>query len=259
MKKIINLLSFLVIINLLVLANLLLIKYNTNINIIPVSYAKTFIHNNDNYNLIVNILKDANKNNFIKYAEYINLNFVPNIPNAPDNKVAFTLSLPQQVSFIAFYDKINNGEYEFSFIIDKLASIDKFYFYDDFLIIEQSDISASTKFNERRFLEIYSNINNEHLPVFSKDIYISKTIKDEENNNTLQEIENSSIDFLDGDLPRILCITTKTLSKEKLSLLNDSKEYTEIDKKIIKEIYQWNPKNNFFEIVEIDNAKKELN
>lgn len=259
MKKIINLLSFLVIINLLVLANLFLIRYNTSINLIPTSYAKTSIHNNDNYNLIVNILKDANKNNFIKYAEYINLSFVPNIPNAPDNKVAFTLSLPQQVSFIAFYDKINNGEYEFSFIIDKLASIDKFYFYNEFIVIEQSNLSTSTNFNERRFLEIYRNVNNEYSSVFSKDIYLSKTIKDKESDNTIQEIENSSIDFLDGDLPRILCITTKTLNKEKLSLLNNSEEYTEIDKKIIKEIYQWNPKNNFFEIVEIDNAKKELN
>ncbi|MGL6106563.1 hypothetical protein, partial [Romboutsia sp.] len=71
MKKIINLFCFLLIINLLILCNLLINKFN-NDSLLPVSYAKTLIHDNDNYNLILSILKDTNKNNLIKYVDYIN-------------------------------------------------------------------------------------------------------------------------------------------------------------------------------------------
>lgn len=250
MKKFINLLFFLLLINLLILVNLVIIRYNTSLNILPISYAKTSIHSNDNYSLIVSILKDANKNNFIQYAEYIDLNFVENIPNCIENKVAFTLSLPQELSFIAIYDKINEDKYKFNSIIDNLANIDNFYFYQQFLIVEQNDTNLSTDFTERRFFEIFYKKNNSYISVFNKSIYSSKIINDDisSNGDTLQEIENSSIDYLDGDTPRILCVTTFTLNKEKVFSLNHTTEFTEIKKTTKKEIYEWNPQKEIFYI-----------
>lgn len=261
MKKIINLLFLLLIINLLILSNLLIIRYNSNLNLIPTSYAKTYIDNKDNYNLIVNILKDANKNNFIKYVDYIDINFTSTIPNAPKNMVAFTLSLPQQVSFIAFYNKISDSDYKFLFIIDDLSTIDDFYFYKDFLVVEQTDNNTLDNFEERSYIEIFYNKNDTYTSIFNKNIYSTKLIKNDEDtgSSNLQYVESASIDYLDADIPRILCITTTIVNKEKLSLLNNSKEYTEIKKDIKKEIYQWDNNKEVFEITELDYTKKELN
>ncbi|MGL4914200.1 MAG: hypothetical protein ACRC3Y_17400 [Romboutsia sp.] len=250
MKKIINLLSFFLVINILVLGNLLLVRYNNNLNIIPVSYAKSSNDNNDNYNLIVKILKDTNKNNFIQYAEYININFISTIPNAPDNKVAFILSLPQKVSFIAFYDQISSNNYKFSFVIDNLTNIDNIYYYKNFLVIEQNENNSASGFIERNYLEIFYKIEDKYQSVFNRNTYSSKLLKD--NSNNLQFIENASIDFLEGDSSRILCVTTTIVNKEKLSLLNNSKEYIEIKKDTKKEIYKWNLQNSKFEIEELN-------
>ncbi|MGL5559164.1 MAG: hypothetical protein ACRDC3_08445, partial [Paraclostridium dentum] len=71
MKKLINFLFYILIIN--VLVSLLLI--------LDVSSSKNNIHsdiieslsNNDNYNLIVQILKDTNKEDFIRYIDYMQL------------------------------------------------------------------------------------------------------------------------------------------------------------------------------------------
>lgn len=104
MKKIINLLCFLLILNFLILGNLI-IKNCKNKNLLPIVYAKSFNHSNDNYNLIYKILKDANKDNLIKYIDYLELNVIDNIPNDKNNKIAFTLSSPDKSSFIALYKK----------------------------------------------------------------------------------------------------------------------------------------------------------
>ena len=71
MKKLIKFLFYILIIN--VLVSLLLI--------LDVSSSKNNIHsdiieslsNNDNYNLIVQILKDTNKEDFIRYIDYISI------------------------------------------------------------------------------------------------------------------------------------------------------------------------------------------
>ena len=52
MNKLIKLLSFLLVINLLILGNLIIKQYNT-VDLLPISYAQTAKHNNDNYNFNV--------------------------------------------------------------------------------------------------------------------------------------------------------------------------------------------------------------
>ena len=207
-------------------------------------------YNNDNYTLIVNILKDANKDTLIPYANLINLETIKYIPNSTSNKIAYILSLPQQFSFIAIYDTNDNSNYIFEGIIDNLSNIKNFYFYKNFILVEQFDSDSSTNFTQREFLEIYFNKNNTYIPVFSKNIYMEKIIKNtnSDNNDILKDIEISSIDYLEGDLPRILCINTITSYKGIYVNLTNSYEFIENKKTTKKEIYEWNPDIECFSI-----------
>ena len=207
-------------------------------------------YNNDNYTLIVNILKDANKDTLIPYANLINLETIKYIPNSTSNKIAYILSLPQQFSFIAIYDANDNSNYIFEGIIDNLSNIKNFYFYKNFIVVEQFDSDSSTNFTQREFLEIFFNKNNTYIPVFSKNIYMEKIIKNtnSDNNDILKDIEISSIDYLEGDLPRILCINTITSYKGIYVNLTNSYEFIENKKTTKKEIYEWNPDIECFSI-----------
>ena len=207
-------------------------------------------YNNDNYTLIVNILKDANKDTLIPYANLINLETIKYIPNSTSNKIAYILSLPQQFSFIAIYDTNDNSNYIFEGIIDNLSNIKNFYFYKNFIVVEQFDSDPSTNFTQREFLEIFFNKNNTYVPVFSKNIYMEKIIKNtnSDNNDVLKEIEISSIDYLEGDLPRVLCINTITSYKGIYVNLTNSYEFIENKKTTKKEIYEWNPDIECFSI-----------
>lgn len=251
MNKIINLLSFLLIINLLILGNLLVKKY-THETVLPISYAKSVIHNNDNYNLILKILKDTNNENLIKYADYIEISITDEIPNDDKNKVAFTLSLPEQISFIAIYDKIDDNNLKFHSSINNLASVNNFYFYKDFLIVEQKESNSSENIGQREFFEIFYKKNNKYISVFNKNIYSEKINKKDGSEYLLKNIETSSIDYLEGSIPRILCITTIT----EYECSHSSEEFNEINKTTVKEIYEWDSKNEKFTISSSENINK---
>lgn len=240
MNKFINLLSFLLMINLLILGNLLVKQFNHR-DLLPISYAKTITHDNDNYNLIVSILKDINKNNLIKYADYIELNIIESIPNYPENKVAFTLSLPEQVSFIAIYSKIDDTNYKFEYLVDNLASVNDFYFYKDFLIVEQTDTNTSNEFSKREFFEIFIKEDTTFKSIFNKNIYSEKILT--QNNDIYKELENASIDYLAGHVPKILCIITTTTYKDNFSSSNFEIESKKTTK---KEVYSWDNSQNKF-------------
>lgn len=250
MKKIINLLCFLLIINFIILCNLIS-KYYTNEDLIPISYAKSFEHSNDNYNLISKILKDTNKDNLLKYIDYINISITDNIPNDINNKIAFTLSLPDQNSFIAIYKKVNKDNLKFEFLLDNLSTINKFYFYKDFFIIEQKTSDSSTNFTNREFFEVFSkNNDNVYSSVLKKDIYSEKIIT--HNNIITKEVNNSSIDYLNTDIPTIICINTFTKYKSTDSDINSPFEETE--KITIKEFYEWNNEKKEFINSKIENV-----
>ena len=240
MKNIITVLTFLILFNILIFANLLLYRYN-NLNFVPVSFAKNYNHN-DNYNLVLSILKDTNKNNLIPYIDYIELEKITTIPNDTKSKIAFKLSLPQQVSFIAFYDKKDTNKYEFQSCVDNLSSINHFYFYNDFLVVEQTDCSNSSK---RNFFEVFFYKNNKYASVFNKNIYNEKIIKEKASDNIIKEIETSSIDFVDGTVPKILCISTITKYKSYYPF-GKEEEFMEIKKTTKKVVYQWNNNNKTF-------------
>ena len=243
MNKFINLLSFLLVISLLILGNLIVKQYNHR-NLLPISYAKTVQHDNDNYNLIVSILKDTNKNNLIKYADYIELNIIESIPNYTKNKVAFTLSLPEQVSFIAIYTKTDGTNYTFEYLVDNLASVNDFYFYKDFLIVEQTDTNPSNEFSKREFFEIFIKEDTTFKSIFNKNIYSEKILK--QNNDIYKELEKASIDYLAGDIPEILCIITTTTYKDNSSSSNFESESKKTNKITKKEIYSWDDSQNKF-------------
>lgn len=218
------------------------------------AYDNIVEYNKDNYTLIVKILKDTNKDKLVPYADLITLKTINCIPNDKTNKIAYTLSLPQQCSFIAIYNTVDNCDYTFEGIIDNLSNIENFYYYKDFIVVEQSDSNSSTNFTQREFLEIFFNKNNNYIPVFNKNIYMEKITKNSNNddNDITKEIETSSIDYLEGKLPRILCINTITLYKGIYLNLANSYEFIENKKTIQKEVYEWCPKMECFSI------KKEL-
>lgn len=72
MKKIIDLLTYLLIFNILICLSLLLGTYYNKNNISQTSL-EIYISNNDNYNLIEQILKDTNNEDLIKFIDYIEL------------------------------------------------------------------------------------------------------------------------------------------------------------------------------------------
>lgn len=246
MKKIIKVLCFLIVINLLIFCNLLIKVYNNNI-LLHVSYAKTSLNNNDK--LILSILKDTNKNNLIEYIDYINLKVIDLLPNDKKNNTYFILSLPENVSFIAIYKKIDSGNYKYLYTIDNLSSIDNLYIYKNFLIIEQSTPNISSEFSNNKYFQIFTLKNNVYTSVFKKNIYSEKIIVN--NNSTFREIEKSSIDCLDGEVPRILCV--KTVTKYQKSYISDSENsFLELSKVTQKETYQWNFKNQEFNILKTE-------
>lgn len=247
-KLIILLLSFFLILSIQLSKSYAVNKYNS------IAYDDIVKYNNDNYTLIVKILKDTNKDNLIPYANLISLQTINFIPNDTQNKIAYTLSLPQQCSFIVIYRKDSENNYSFEGIIDNLSNIENFYYYEDFIVVEQSDSKPSTNFTQRDFLEIFYNKNNSYIPVFYKNIYMEKIIKNttSKENEITKEIESSSIDYLEGDSPRILCVTSKTLYKGLFINLTNSYEFIENNKNTLKEIYEWCP------TIECFKMKKEL-
>lgn len=154
MKKIIDLLTYLLIFNILICLSLLLGTYYNKNNISQTSL-EIYISNNDNYNLIEQILKDTNNEDLIKFIDYIELDVNHHIKNDTNNYTSFTITLPQDKSFIALYKKTTNDTYIFHSIVDNLNTIDNFYFYNQFFIVEQFIKIPSNIENNKKFIEIF--------------------------------------------------------------------------------------------------------
>lgn len=247
MKKIIKLLYFLLVINLIIFFYLSVkIHYN---DLLPISYAKNYTDNN--YNLILSILKDSNKDNLIQYIDYIDLKTITSLPNDNKDNKYFILSLPGNTSIIAIYDKNNSDTYKYHYSIDNLSSIDNLYKYKDFLVIEQSTPSISNEFDNKYF-EVFALKNNEYTSVFNKNIYSEKIITN--NNSIFKEIEKGSIDCLDGEVPRILCITT-IIKYENNSMSDLDNSFIELYNTTQKETYQWNIDTKEFSLMKTEVIK----
>ncbi|MDU6250035.1 MAG: hypothetical protein E6612_14115, partial [Paeniclostridium sordellii] len=99
MNKLINFLFYILIVNIIV-SFLLIVDINSDNGNIEESSILEAISSNDNYNLIVQILKDTHKEDFIKYIDYMQLEIHKTIENDPNNFTAFTITLPQNKCFI---------------------------------------------------------------------------------------------------------------------------------------------------------------
>jgi hypothetical protein len=210
---------------------LLVININSSKDNINDSIITNSISSSDNYNLIVQILKDTHKEDFIKYIDYMQLNILKTIENDPNNYTAFTITLPQNKSFIAFYKKNSDNTYTFDSIVDELDNINKFYFYKNFLVIDQNSQDDKNYLNDKNFIEIFYKENNAYVSKLRKDIYV-EMINLEDND---KRILSGSIDFLDDSPPKILYVST-------VSGKGDNS-----DKEISKEIYTWD--NNLYQFL----------
>lgn len=235
MKKIIDLLTYLLIFNILICLSLLLGTYYNKNNISQTSL-EIYISNNDNYNLIEQILKDTNNEDLIKFIDYIELDVNHHIKNDTNNYTSFTITLPQDKSFIALYKKTTNDTYIFHSIVDNLNTIDNFYFYNQFFIVEQLIKIPSNIENNKKFIEIFLTKEKKCLSVLKKDIY--KEINDV-NKDYLKIIESSSIDFLNSNPTQVVYVSTC-----KYFYNNIDTSYTVIT----KEIYEWKSTLNEFKI-----------
>lgn len=226
---------------LLILSNLFMFSHR-NKNLVPVSFNQNAIYNNDNYNLIVSILKDTNKNNLLEYVNYIKLDIIDSIPNSKFDQIAFILSLPEDICFIAFYNKIDNNNYKFSSLVDNLSLVNDFYFYKDFLVVEQTNNNLSTKI-KNNFFEVFILNELSFKSVLKKDTYNESILKI--NNEHFKEVKVSSLDYLSSDIPKFICITTTTTYK-----LSAGDSLEKVNESTQKEIYGWHSSLEQFIILE---------
>lgn len=216
---------------------LLIIDINNKQPQINESIIINAMSNSDNYNLIVQILKDTNKEDFIKYTDYMQLDIRKTIENDKNNYTAFTVTLPQNKSFIAFYKKNNDNTYSFNSIVDNLDEINDFYFFNDFLIVEQSCENKNNHLNDNEFVEIFSKEKSSYISKLEKNIYVE--VSNVSNNS--KNILSATIDFLEDNPPKILYVKTY-LNEEDNSI-----------KEVSKEVYTWDPDLNQFIIHEKEN------
>lgn len=222
MKKLVTFLLYILIVNILA-SLLLIIDINSTKGNIKESAIIEAISNNDNYNLIVQILKDTHKEDFIKYIDYMQLEIHKTIENDKNDYTAFTITLPQNKCFIAFYKKNNDSTYSFNSIVDNLDYVKDFYFHKNFLVIEQNSQDRDNYLNDKEFIEIFYKEKFTYTSKLKKDLYVE--IVNLENNN--KNVLSGSIDFLDDTPPKILYVATTSNAE------NQS------NKEISKEVYIW--------------------
>lgn len=239
MKKLVTFLLYILMVNMLV-SLLLIIDLNSTNGNIEESAIIEAISNNDNYNLIVQILKDTHKEDFIKYIDYMQLEIHKTIENDKNNFIAFTITLPQNKCFIAFYKKNSDSTYSFNCIVDNLDYVDDFYFYKDFLVVEQNSQDRDNYLNNKKFIEIFHKEKFTYVSKLKKDLYVE--IVNLENNN--KNILSGSVDFLDDNPPKILYVATT------------SNQENQFNKEISKEIYTWDEDLNQFTMKENSNLRK---
>lgn len=229
MKKLIKFLFYILILNILI-SLLLVLDISSSKNNMQSDIVES-LSNNDNYNLIVQILKDTSKEDFIRYIDYMQLDIDKNIENDPNDYIAFTIRLPQNKAFIAFYIKNTDNTYSFDSIVDNLDNIDEFYFYKDFLIVSQSCEDKTTYSNDKKFIEVFYQQGLQYSSKLKKDLYLEKI--DLEGSEKI--IISGSMDFLDDYPPQILYISSvstndnnysKDISKELYTWDNDLRQFT---------------------------------
>ena len=263
MRKLINIITNLLIINFCIFIALFI--YNlpilTNLN---ESYIESYNYNEDNYNLISKILQDTNEKDWVKYIDYIELKEYKNIANDKNSSTAFILSLPKKTSLIALYEKQSEDNYIYKSKITNLSPIQNIYFYKDFLVVEQLIDEEITDPIKNEFIEVFLNTNNNFLSVFKKSIFLDKTYKKmsmEDNDDNVKSTwvrytENSSIDYLDETIPKIMAITSYVTYEGKSKSMPKNYELKETKNNMQKELYVWNNDTQKFELIEKTEIKQ---
>ena len=254
MKKLINIITNLLIINFCIFLALFIYNLPTQINLNE-SYIESFNNNEDNYNLIAKILQDTKEKDWIKYMDYIELEVYKNIANDKNNTTAFILSLPKKTSLIALYEKQGEDKYIYKSKITNLHPIKNIYYYKDFLVVEQSIEGEITNPFKNEFIEVFFNTKGGFISVFKKSIFLDKTYKKislNENDETtwIRYTENSSIDYLDDKIPKIMAVTSYITYEGKSKSIPDNSVLKEIKNSMQKEVYIWNNSIQKFEILE---------
>ncbi|SHG88971.1 hypothetical protein [Tepidibacter thalassicus] len=259
MKKLIYILNILIAINFFMIIPKCynnLIDKNTIQNYLDSSQS-TEEKENLKKEIIKNILNATGYEKWNEYIDYIDLKIYKGniIPNNKED-IIFVLNLSKDNALIAIYEDSLNNKYFYKTKITNLVPVKKISFFKNFLVVEQILDERLGAFFVDNFIEIFYYDDNLFKSVFKKSIYydeIYKNIwvnKNAPHDEWIKNVEKSSIDYLEEDIPKILSITNIIKYKAKSPNIPNPDEFKEINKKTQKELYVWDENEKIFKLKE---------
>lgn len=212
--------------------------------------------------IIKNVLNATGYNNWNEYIDYIDLKIykLDVLPN--DNQdILFSLNLSKDNALIAIYEDTMNDKYFYKNKITNLSPVKNISSFKDFLVVEQLLDERLGAFFIDNFVEVFYFDKNSFKDTFKKSIYYDEIYKDiwldknAPNDVWNKNVQKSSIDYLDEDIPKILAITTNIQSKAKSTNTPKKDDFKEISKTSQQELYTWDENEKIFKLTE----KKQLN
>lgn len=212
--------------------------------------------------IIKNVLNATGYNNWNEYIDYIDLK-IYKLDVLPNNKqdILFSLNLSKDNALIAIYEDTMNDKYFYKNKITNLSPVKNISSFKDFLVVEQLLDERLGAFFIDNFVEVFYFDKNSFKDTFKKSIYYDEIYKDiwldknAPNDIWNKNIQKSSIDYLDEDIPKILAITTNIQSKAKSTNTPKKDDFKEISKTSQQELYTWDENEKIFKLTE----KKQLN
>jgi hypothetical protein len=207
--------------------------------------------------IIKNILSATGYEKWNEYIDYIDLKIYKGnvIPNDKED-IIFVLNLSKDNALIAVYEDSLNNNYFYKGKITNLVPVKDISFFKNFLVVEQILDERLGAFFIDDFIEIFYYDDNLFKSVFKKSIYydeIYKNVwidKNAPHDEWSKNVEKSSIDYLDEDIPKILSITTNIIYKAKSNNTPKADDFKEISKETQKELYVWDENKKIFKLKE---------
>ncbi|KXZ40108.1 hypothetical protein SAMN05661008_01313 [Alkalithermobacter thermoalcaliphilus JW-YL-7 = DSM 7308] len=265
MKKIICILSLLLLINIFTLA------FRSYSNIIPIGIVDSYLNSENVYEkqqlkkqIITSILNATGYDKWLEYVDYIDMKIYKNI-NDSDKKeeILFALNLSKDSALIAIYEKLNNTTYLYKNKITNLVPVKNVTFLNNFLAIEQVIDERFGAFFIDNFIQIYLYDDNVYKSVFKqsvdyeeiyKAIWVDKNAPDNLWNKTKIV---ASIDYLDEDPFKILYIVTTSRYKAESASFPKDENFKKESEKTEKHLYVWDQQRKSFVLKEKTDIKKE--
>ncbi|MCT4507198.1 MAG: hypothetical protein N4A48_00285 [Tepidibacter sp.] len=212
--------------------------------------------------IIKNVLNATGYNNWNEYIDYIDLK-IYKLNALPNDKqdILFNLNLSKDNALIAIYEDTMKDKYFYKNKITNLSPVKNIASFKNFLVVEQLLDERLGAFFIDNFVEVFYFDKNTFKNTFKKSIYYDEIYKDiwldknAPNDIWNKNIQKTSIDYLDEDIPKILAVTTNIKAKAKSVSTPKKEDFKEISKTSQQELYTWDENEKIFKLTE----KKQLN